>query len=374
MMPTDLEQLLTGSLNERAAAGSPIDAAPLLRTVVDRGRRRRTGRRVAGAVLVVAAVAGTTGTVAALGPATDRGNSPAGGATSSAFPSANLALLAAPAEVPGALADPALIGTDPGVVHLNVDAWAAGSWRSTWHSTGTYESANIQRGDFQAYAAVSRDRAALPPSESFSAMYERMASVLPRSAPSDVVIGGRPGTVTNRSIVRLREPGPTTAADPRLWSLVWQPADGFWATVEVQTGSLDEALRAAGQVRFDRATRCAVPFRVGELPSGTTLRSCRVSLVADQGGVFGDAQLDYGNGTDRMQLIGAFAPPGSAEGGYTLQAGPNRAYPDPDGSYTMLIKPIHFTLTPRGYSRAEETAVLASVRTIPTVHDPATYP
>jgi hypothetical protein len=189
------------------------------------------------------------------------------------------------------------------------------------------------------------------------------------------VIGGVAGTVTDRS-TEIRRPRSATGSSSgeRLWSLVWQPADGFWATVEVQTTSLDEALRIAGQVRFDRATRCATPFRVGELPSGTTLRSCRVSLVADQGQVFGDAELNFGDGSNRLQLTGASVPPGTAEQGYTLQAGPHRVFPDPDGSYTMLIKPIHFTLTPRGYSRDAELALLASVQTVATVHDPSTYP
>ena len=296
---------------------------------------------------------------------------------------ANLARLPSPAGVPGAIADPGLVATDPRVIHFDVNALASAAWRVTWSSTGSYESADVERDDFQAYAAVARVRTAVPPANSFSAREKgRGGGQTTWSTPSAVDIGGVTGTYTvGTPHLRAGRPG---RADIRIWSLIWQPTPGLWAVVEVQTTSLEHALAAAGLVRFDRATRCALPFRIGSPPPGAGMLSCSVSLAdgratgAGAAGGFAEAELTYGDGARSLRILVMEDSDGAGDYPRDLRAGPYRVDADPDGrTYTMLVKPLYFTAvnqakSPR-YSRAQVLDVLGSMRPVGTPAKPETF-
>jgi hypothetical protein len=61
--------------------------------------------------------------------------------------------------------------------------------------------------------------------------------------------------------------------------LRWRTADGLWLQL---VGAADEAeaVRIAASVRTDGAFRCAVPFRLGQLPTGMTAESCGMMFTA----------------------------------------------------------------------------------------------
>jgi len=375
-MPTDLEQVLAASLRDRADAGSPIDPVPVMRSAVARGQRLRRRRRVAGGLVAAAVVAaaGVYGVAATQRGAPVAGPRPGASVRGSAPASVDLALLPAAATA-SALARPELVGTDPRVVHFSVDEMAAASWLSRWHVTAAYESADIQREDYQAYVAVSRDAAALPPAESFLRAFGAVTD-----PPVDVRVGDRPATLTVGRLRPTARRGPASPDPTAIWSLVWQPAAGLWANVQVQTTSLDRALQVAGLVRFDRAKRCALPFRL-ETPAGSAVAECAVTLSADRGHIFGQGSLTFRDGTGTRTLTvrasnnwmhaGEF-PRDLKAGGYLVDEDPHSA------NWTMTVKDMYVDAIAHGaqrwpYTREQVLAALATVEIARRVEDPATW-
>jgi hypothetical protein len=360
-MPTDLDRLLTESLQERANAGSHIDPAPIMRVAVTRGRRIRTRRRVATAVLAVAVVCGIviTGTLAPRKPDPTT-PLPAPDPSESALRADNLGVLPDAIGQPGASARPDLVATDRRVVHFSVDAIANGAWRVTWTSNADYESANVQRQDFQAYIAVARRADVFPTKDDFVT-----SSRTTLSATAPVTIGGRAGTAAH-------------SADGWIWSLGWQPVAGLWANVQVQTPTLDHALEVAETVRFDQAKECALPFSMGKPSGQSTLQSCETSLDADLfGGLFADGKLVFADGQKRLEISTMDAHDGGGDYPRHLKAGPHLAWADPDGkSWTMLVKPVFFTatVTPKhAYTQQQVLDALGTVRMAVDPDNPSTW-
>ena len=359
-MPTDLDRLLTETLRERANAGSPIDPAPMTEAAVHKGGRIRTRRRVTTAVLTIAIVSGlvVTGTLAPRKPDPTT-PSPAPDPSESALLADNLGVLPDATGQPGASARPDLVATDRRVVHFSVDAIATGARRVTWTSNAEYESANVQRVDFQAYIAVARREDVLPTKDDFVTF-----SRTTLAAPAPVTIGGRPGTAAH-------------SADGWIWSLMWQPVVGLWANVQVQTPTLDRALAVAETVRFDQAKECALPFSMGKPSAQSTLQSCETSLDADLwGSAFADGSLVFADGQKRLE-INAMESHGAGDYPRHLKAGPHLARADPDGkSWTMLVEPVFFTatVTPKhAYTQQQVLDALGTVRMAVDPDNPTTW-
>jgi len=369
-MPTELDELLTSALQERANLGAPIDPARLMREAVIDGRRIRTRRRVVAAVLAAAAVSAiaVTGTLA---PRPSNSAMPAPGPSRSGFLAADLALLPVAAGRPGAGARPDLVATDPLTVHFSTDSIANNAFIATWTSTAGYESATVQRDDFQVYVAVSRDPEKLPPSDSFVKFFRYALG-----SPTTVTIGGRPGTAAT-SVGTTRLPGGSQVSlEGKLWALLWQPVDGLWATVEVQGQPLDRAVRIAESVRFDVAKKCALPFTVGRAPAGTKLRTCTVRLGTQLSGRFEDGQLGFGGGSKTFIF---YASDSHGGGVYPrpLKAGPNQVWADPrGGNWTMLLDGVFFDVvgsTPHAFTQQQALDTLATVRMRAHPEDPSTW-
>lgn len=147
-----------------------------------------------------------------------------------------------------------MVGADRGLFHLDLEEISGGFYRAQWESSQGWEDLRLSFSDGNLIDVM------LSPSLSYLA---------PLNAPHPTTVGGRPATAA------------VDLSDGHRSSLVrWQPEDGLWAQV---TGAHDEAaaLSVANAVRIDRVYRCAVPFRLGTVPSGTEYQECDLTLYAN---------------------------------------------------------------------------------------------
>jgi hypothetical protein len=264
-MRTDMNEALTGALHRRAETGSAIDPALLLESASVQGRRLRRRRRmwaIAGSALgataaiavAVTALPGMPGRPV-LQPDAAPHSSAAAPQPSASAPGQGFGMPPATG-LPGALARPDLVGTDPMVLHFSIDDLIGDATSATWSSAKDLENA-------QFFA---------PPSTSFMVSVARRQKDLgdsrAGSAPETVAVNGAPGTLATAK-----------AGKKQQWMVTWQPVAGVWARASVSGTSRDAALRMAEGVRFDRATRCAVPFRLATIPAGMAVRQCSVQLT-----------------------------------------------------------------------------------------------
>jgi hypothetical protein len=368
-MGADLDRLLSTSLQERADAGSPIDPQPLLRTAVARGRRLRARRRAVTTTLAMVAVAGVAATAVWL--PRQQSTTPLGPDPSpSGISGTDLAKLPVAEGQPGAAERPDLVGSDPALLHFSVDALAAAAWRVTWRSAPGVETADVQRTDFQVYVALAQSQQKLSdlPGEYSSAPRIVM------SAPAGVSLDGRDAT--------LRTSKPWDAGhglQGRVYAFRWQPVDGLWAQVEVQTTSQERAVQILQQIRFDQTRRCVLPFRPTSLPASGTVPDCLVSLAKDfPGMLFSAGEWTVVDGKRRLAVQAEAVPPGSIAHPGPLKVGPYQVSADPDGrSWTMLVNGLFITATVESrknpFSQAEVFQVLGGLHVAGQVHDPGVW-
>lgn len=315
-MSTDLDRMLSDGLRSRAAAGSPIDPQPLLGAAVTRGRRLRARRRVVTATLAAVVVAATAGAAVLL---------PRADTTVPAGPSAvDLAKLPDAPGQPGARARPDLVGTDPAVLHLSMNALISvqGS-RGYWTSQRGVETAMVRRGDYSVFMAISSDPARIRPLVGLSGGAETVLS-----EPAATTVAGRAATV------RISEPRP--GVPDRIYSFDWQPVDGLWARYEAQlaTGE-DRARQLLQEVSLDRAQKCVTPMRFTYLPAGATVSGCQLIIVADPTGVLELATLLITDGNRKLWVHAADADEVSLTG-LELTAGPYQVWRGPRDNRWLL--------------------------------------
>jgi hypothetical protein len=344
MMRTVFEEMLADSLRDRAEADYPVDPAPLLHDAREQGQRIRARRRLVTAVVAAGSVTAVVLTGAALGrPSTAR---PATVRPTTSHPPAGPVADVLPRAIgtPGAATDPGLVGSDPWVLHLSVDALAGRQLDGTWRSTRTYELASGIWNGATVTVAIARDPDALP---TLGNGLEKVSV----SAPAAVTVAGRPGTMVKAT------PRWAPKAD---YTLDWQPVPGLWARVEAERSTPDQALRAAAAVRFDQATRCAQPFAVGALPAGLRVQYCQVFLVSLRTGVtYGDGEIDFGGAGRGLQLKAMRLIAGARPPGVTKNV----------GGLTFALASIG----PDKYTRQELTRVLDSIHLVGSPGDPSTY-
>jgi hypothetical protein len=375
-MPSDLERLLADSLRDRADAGSPVDPVPVLRSAVAQGQRIRLRRLVAGGTIAAALVAGAS----VFGITSTHRAGPAVGPRPSA--STAVELLPPPPEpadlarlpvaaVDGATTRPALVGSDPRVVHFSVDALAADATMVTWRVTPSYEQAIVSRNESRVFVAVTRDPAVVPPENLLR---------LPEFSPGPPVgarVGGRPATLTVGRPAAL--PGRPAQGDP-VWSLVWQPVAGLWATVQAQGPALDRALQVAAQVRFDQARRCVVPFRAAT-PAGGTVTECAVTFSsADPGNLFSEGAVTFRVGRGYLQIRAMGNADQSGVYPRPLRAGRYQVEEDRPGvMWNLAPRDLYFSVTAWGppprkpYPRAAVLSTLATLHLADRTNDLTTW-
>jgi len=274
-MNTDLEEALVETLRPRG--DGPVDVTALRRAAVGQARSIRRRRLVtAGASL--AAVTLVLGLIPLV-----RGGLPGGGSGGSVGgPGIDVrkgSMTLPLADAPGAAEKPAAVGTDPAVLHFDVDVTGMLATGATWSAGDGVESVRLWTSDFDHYNheyRLATDPARLsstPPPNAGRAAETRQVSVGGRSAtarfwPDDRSVNKKPDVPT--------------------WSVDWQPVDGLWASVRLFTADVDEAVRAAEAMVLTRSQRCVAPLRLDPSLTGYKQVSCGV----DFGHIFAWAASD----------------------------------------------------------------------------------
>ncbi|MEU8329959.1 hypothetical protein [Micromonospora sp. NPDC048839] len=260
---TNLDERIARVLREQA--DGPVDTDSLLTAAVHGGRTRRRRRRAAiGAGLGVAMLLG-----AGVALRTPSAAPPQPAVTPS------LVVVTPPRApgIPGAAASPALVGSDPQLLHFGVDPSAAKP--VAWRSAARVESMRLDLGGgVQALVIVAAD---------------------PRTAetgdPSQLFDIGPDNAYAADSEKDLASPGPGVDAASRYngvirqldrvakgWVLRWQPVPGLYVRVATLGETSADIQRAAAALRFDEARHCVAPIRLTALPPGARISACEVAV------------------------------------------------------------------------------------------------
>lgn len=298
----DIESRLVDTLHADADvdAARPIDAGRLRTGAITRARAIRNRRRAAGIVTAAGLVAVVSvGIVAAPRLGDDGtgehldGGIAAGVATTAASP-AELSATTPPATtlppadgVPSAAEDPAAVGTDPAVLHFDVDFTALqrlvpGADASEWTSGKGYEKVSVPGESGvgpKVEMIIAPDAGVFDKVRSMPGwtLHRGDGSRIPtheQGPASPVTVQGKPGSLRKATLGAQWSNG----RDESSWSVIWQPRDGLHAFVQVFNADQALALTVADALRLDRAQRCAVPLRLSDLPAGATWTGCRSAV------------------------------------------------------------------------------------------------
>jgi hypothetical protein len=242
---TDIETRLTLSLTARA--DRQVEVGGLAHRAVVRAGRLRARRRVAGtAAVVVLLVAGFLGVRTLL-------------------PEPKDTTLPVALGIPPAASRPEGIGTDPGLLHFDIDLRAFQQVTggpvpafTDWVSAEDHESVSVYGPENQLLAGVyvaptaSDLRRALRPLNSTAV---------------DTTVGGRPAKADTFDI---------GVAGLMYTDLRWEPRDGIFAAVWAP--DLATAAKVFDAVRLDRAQRCVTPMRLSALPAGARWTECETAV------------------------------------------------------------------------------------------------
>jgi hypothetical protein len=336
----DLTSTIRESLRARAARGVAADGLHdrvLTRSRVIR-RRRRAFATSAGVGLVAATTAGVLATPGLLPGAWFGGPGGSDGFTEPGVAEA-VASLTATADrvatgnrrpttlpeltgVPPAADRPAAVGSDPGVLHFDVDLTGLNATETGWTSGPGYESVEITPGSaarpsqplngghggslMQIYVGPDRDRLQAVKDDpagiatvDHAGRVTAMAGTFTMDPPESVTIDGRPGRIARARTVRaIKGPAENRSkiqahALGGGWVVEWRPVDGLFAVAQVHGDDRTLALAAARSLRPDRAQRCAAPVRFGRVPrEAWTTCSTRIRTVGASGwGVWVNSRL-----------------------------------------------------------------------------------
>ncbi|GIJ62395.1 hypothetical protein [Virgisporangium aurantiacum] len=258
---TDLESRIVDTLRHRPDPDVHIDTLTRRAVVAGRARRRRT------VVTAVAAAVALVGVGIGVGVAVgrpDRDDAPAVPPTEQ-----NTNLPTDPVS-PTAADRPSAVGTDPGVLHFDLDGSAIrfSDWR--FETTAGREQITLAivggagSGPFTVDVQLSPDPLpAGPEGGAYRPDHEEQTEV-----------GGR--TATWRTFTT------EVGVQNRHQSLSWEPVAGLYAQVSTAMDlDLATVRQIAAAARFDRAQRCVAPVRVTALPAGARWTGCQVRLRAE---------------------------------------------------------------------------------------------
>ncbi|MEV0215865.1 hypothetical protein [Micromonospora sp. NPDC050695] len=253
----DLDEQIAQTLRERAEGD--VDTNRLLRASRARGRRRQLHRRVAaGTALSLVGALGVVG-VTGTGPDGLTGRLPWTAARPAATPAGATPVPPRVDGVLGAAADPALVGSDPTVLHFGLDPTRVRylGWSVV---RGHTESVRLSvRDDQPVHVQVSRTPESLSTSVSFGNVEVDVARLGIQSFDGTIhpTSGGASGLVTS-----------------------WNPAPGLYARAVILQGDRAGLERAVGALRWNEARSCAVPLRLDALPDGAPINTCSVDVSA----------------------------------------------------------------------------------------------
>jgi hypothetical protein len=263
--------------------------------------------------------------------------------------------------VPGAAKRPDLFGTDPSVLHLSVDALST-------DATSTLLSVNT---------APPSDRPGMPPpapwekgtirrdSSLLALTINRVRDDLVLDRPDNPgSVGGLPATVASQ--VEASKLG------RHIWTVRWQPVPGLWAHAQVWTWTWAEAESMLKQVRLDRSTRCAVPFKLTYLPPNTSVRACGVQLAATGETRTANATITVGDSSRQVTVVlghGVMPPTNKTT---LVQAGPYLVS-KMISTWFMNVGAFRVTAFASGLAETETVKTIAGFRMDRDPENPATW-
>ncbi|MEV4821030.1 hypothetical protein [Micromonospora sp. NPDC049274] len=317
----DLDEQIAQTLREHAEGD--VDTHRLLRASRARGRRRQLHRRVAAGTALslvgVLGIVGVTGT--GLDGVTDR--LPWSAATSTGVTPVPPRV----AGVPGAAADPALVGSDPNVLHFGLDPSQARylGWSVV---RGHLESVRLSvRDGQQVYVEVTRTAGDLSSSVEFDNVEVDVTGPGVQSFDGTIhpLNGGTSGMVTS-----------------------WHPAPSLYARAVILNGDGAGLEQAVEALRWNEARSCAVPLRLDALPEGAPINNCSVDVSSYPRLVTSDFTI--GRAATQVMFVNYQYASGAGTrtaGNRTIAGRP--AYLSPDGTTLDLL----------GTPRTEVRAVFA---------------
>ncbi|MGQ5262813.1 hypothetical protein ACTWLT_18905 [Micromonospora sp. ZYX-F-536] len=249
---TDLDEQIAHTLRERAEGG--VDTDQLLRRSRARGRRRRVHRRAAlGTALCLV---GALGFVGVTRPGLDglAGRAP----WSTASPTVVPPVPPRAGGVPGAAADPALVGADPQILHFGLDP-ARARYLGAEVIRDQVESLRLSVAGSEPVRVDVSSSAELP----ISVEIDGRSFDVTQSGPQTFDGTVRPANGMARGLVKL-----------------WQPAPGLYARAVMLHGDESVLKQAVKALRWDEATRCAAPLRLDALPAGAKVMNCSVDVAS----------------------------------------------------------------------------------------------
>ncbi|MEU4334681.1 hypothetical protein AB0F59_08650 [Micromonospora lupini] len=351
---TDLDQRINQTLRERAEGS--VDTDRLLAAAVVGGRSRvRRRRTAAGLALGVVAVLG-------LGVVTD----PAGLVDSGpdvtpgpGLPADAVVAVVPPRadDVPGAAAQPDLLGADPQLLHFG---FSSDGFR--------YLSWSVQSGVEMARLDVDGHTVTLELSASAEALPMR-APGLPALVPELITEGVFDGSVSHAA-------GPYGVT---VWLRHWQPAPGVYARATAIADDERELFEVAGALRLDQAHRCGGPLRLTTLPAGAQVTRCEVT-VAPFPAAFGVQLTVTGSSPGGIQVELQYAI--GISGGRTLgnrEVSGKPAHIDrQSGELELLGFPkahltANFGWPAQGYTEADAATVLGGAQVAEHLDRPTTW-
>jgi hypothetical protein len=251
-----------------------------------------------------------------------------------------------PADAPAAAEKPAAVGTDPAVLHFDVDVTGMLATGATWSAGDGVESVRLWTSDFDHYnheyrLATDPARLAAQPSPN--------AGQAAETRP--VSVGGRPATARFWPADRSVNKKP----DVPTWSVDWQPVDGLWASVRLFTTDVTDAVRAAEAMILTRSQRCVAPLRLDPSLTGYKQVSCGVDVGHIFAWAVSDTTLERPDGIRFDIEIGHIALGGDKPFTPNRKDGNRPAMLTTEGGLTVLYVPItkDINLLVRPYKPAE---------------------
>lgn len=275
---TDLETRIVDTLRHRPEPR--IHVGSITAEAVRTGRFRRRRAVAVRGLAVAAAVAAVGGAFTVVRP-----DGVAPGAQQAGAPRETLTTtLPVNLDAPTAARKPGEVGTDPGVLHFDLDAAAAGASLVTYRSERKSEEIEFRVGSFDAgewfVARITGDSGVAAQEFGVGGARDENGNVIPsyrETGSTKTDVAGRPATFRTFDPIIDAEGNGMGEGYRRL---DWQPVDGLHASVVMRDGSAGRAplVAATAALRFDRAHYCAAPIRLATLPAGTRWTGCVATI------------------------------------------------------------------------------------------------
>jgi hypothetical protein len=376
-MSMDLEEAIAETLRPRG--DGPVDVAALRMAAVRHGRAIRRRRWVtAGAGLAAAAV--VVGMIPFVRAGMSGGSGTGIGGPGIDRPPGVLAL--PPADAPGAAANPAAVGRDPSVLHFDVDLTGMLATRASWFVMDGVERLSVMTSDFGHF---NHDyQLSIDPAK---AARVRGADIGQPADTRQVTVGGRPATATFWPSAVSHNKN----ADVPTWSVRWQPVDGLWASVDLFTTDVTEAVRAAGAMVLNSSQRCVAPLRLDPALTGFTLTACSVDVGHDTPWVSSSVDVERPDGVRFDIAIGdrslsePFVPNRMVGGRQAMITATGQAerwlFVPITGKINLVVRPYRLTMdgdrvvqAPAGLTDDELVAFASAITVGPNLTEPDTWP